>query len=76
LIESGNDSLDRGSSTDFFSKFGERQSQRNRVASAHYIVGLGLLELGDTQKAKDQFNEALKAKPDHLGAKIALEELK
>jgi tetratricopeptide (TPR) repeat protein len=76
LVASGNDSLDRGASTDFFSKFGERQSQRNRVASAHYIVGLGRLGLGESQKAKDEFNQALKAKPDHLGAKIALERLK
>jgi tetratricopeptide (TPR) repeat protein len=76
LVASGNNSLDRGSSADFFSKFGERQSQLSRVASAHYIVGLGRLGLGETQKAKDQFNQALKTKPDHLGAKIALEGLK
>ena len=76
LITFGNNSLDLGSSTDFFSKFGERQSQRARVASAHYIVGLGCLGLGETQKAKDEFNRALRVKPDHLGAKIALEGLK
>jgi tetratricopeptide (TPR) repeat protein len=76
LVTSGNNSLDRGSNADFFSKFGERQSQRTRVASAHYIVGLGRLGLDATQKAKDEFNQALKVKPDHLGAKIALEGLK
>ena len=76
MIESGNNSLDRGASADFFSKFGERQSQRSRVASAHYIVGLGRLGLGETEKAKDEFNQALKARPDHLGAKMALEGLK
>jgi tetratricopeptide (TPR) repeat protein len=76
LITSGNNSLDRGMDTDFFSKFGERQSQRARVASAHYLVGLGRLGLGETQKAKDEFTQALKVKPDHLGAKIALDGLK
>jgi tetratricopeptide (TPR) repeat protein len=73
LIESGGNSLDRSLDADFFSKFGERQSPRARLASAHYTIGLGRLGLGETDKAKDQFSEALKAKPDHLGAKIALE---
>jgi hypothetical protein len=46
------------------------------VASAHYIVGLGCLGFGDIQKAKDQFNQALKAKSGRLVAKMVLQGLK
>ena len=75
LVDSGNEMVDRRSGSDFFSKFGERQSQRTRLASAHYIAGLGHLGLGETEKAKEEFNQALKAKPDHLGAKLTLKGL-
>ena len=75
LVKSGNDSLDRQAGADFFSKFGERQSQRTRLALAHYIAGLGYLGQDEKNKAKDEFNQAIKTKPDHLGAKIALEGL-
>ena len=73
LIESGSSSFDRAASTDFFSKFSDRQSPRARAASAHYTIGLGRLGLGETEKARDEFSQALKARPDHLGAKLALE---
>jgi len=43
-----------------------------RIATAHYLSGLGLDGLGEKEKAKAEFNAALVAEPDHLGAKIAL----
>jgi tetratricopeptide (TPR) repeat protein len=73
LVKSGNEAAERRSGDDFFSKFGERQSQRSRLAMAHYIAGLGYLGLGDKEKAKQEFTEALKVKSDHLGAKMSLE---
>jgi tetratricopeptide (TPR) repeat protein len=76
LVTSGDEMVERRSGSDFFSKFGERQSQRSRLASAHYIAGLGYLGLGEFEKAKEDFSQALKAKPDHLGAKIAMENIK
>jgi len=41
-------------------------------ADGHYITGLGQLGLGNTQAAQQEFNAALQAAPDHLGAKVAL----
>jgi tetratricopeptide (TPR) repeat protein len=75
LVESGARALQHRSDNDFFSKFGQRQWQYARTANAHYIAGLGRLGLGQTDKAKQEFTEALKEKPDHLGAKIFLENL-
>ena len=46
-----------------------------RTANAHYITGLGYAGLGEKEKARAEFSVALAASPDHLGAKIALEQL-
>jgi len=76
LVKSGNESLQRSSSQiDFFAKFGEQQSQRSRLADAHYMAGLGYLGLNEKDKARREFNQALDAGPDHLGAKTMLAQL-
>jgi tetratricopeptide (TPR) repeat protein len=73
LIESGKEALGRTSSKiDFFAKFGEQQSQRSRLSDAHYLAGLGYLGLNEKDKARQEFNKALEAGPDHLGAKSML----
>jgi tetratricopeptide (TPR) repeat protein len=43
-----------------------------RIATAHYLSGLGHAGLGEKEKAQAEFNAALVAEPDYLGAKIAL----
>ncbi len=58
----------------YFSSFGEAQSERSRLASAHYLKGLGHLGLGQGEMARLQFETALEARPDHLGARMQLEE--
>jgi tetratricopeptide (TPR) repeat protein len=76
LVKSGNEALQRSSSQiDFFAKFGEQQSQRSRLADAHYMAGLGHLGLNEKDKARQEFNQALEAGPDHLGAKTMLAQL-
>ena len=76
LIKSGNESLEQTSSQiDFFAKFGEQQSQRSRLANAHYMAGLGYLGLNEEDNARREFNQALEAGPDHLGAKTMLAQL-
>jgi len=76
LVKSGNEALQRSSSQiDFFAKFGEQQSQRSRLANAHYTAGLGYLGLNEKDKAREEFNQALEAGPDHLGAKTMLAQL-
>ena len=76
LVKSGKESLGRTSSQiDFFAKFGEQQSQRSRLADAHYMAGLGYLGLNEKDNARREFNQALDAGPDHLGAKTMLAQL-
>jgi tetratricopeptide (TPR) repeat protein len=76
LVESGKEELERTSSQiDFFAKFGEQQSQRSRLANAHYMAGLGYLGLNEKDKARQEFSQALEAGPDHLGAKTMLAQL-
>jgi len=76
LVESGKEALGRTSSQiDFFAKFGEQQSQRSRLANAHYMAGLGYLGLNEKDKARQEFNQALEASPDHLGAKTMLAQI-
>ena len=52
-----------------------RQPANSRIATAHYIEGLGYAGLGEKENARKEFAAALASSPDHLGAKIALEQL-
>jgi len=75
LVRSGEKALQQTPTVDFFAKFGEQQSQRSRLAMAHYLAGLGYLGLNRAEKAKLELTLALQASPDHLGAKTALAEI-
>jgi Tfp pilus assembly protein PilF len=39
------------------------------------MAGLGYLGLNEKDKARQEFNQALEASPDHLGAKTMLTQL-
>jgi tetratricopeptide (TPR) repeat protein len=52
-----------------------RPPANSRIATAHYIAGLGYAGLGEKENARKEFAAALASSPDHLGAKIALEQL-
>jgi tetratricopeptide (TPR) repeat protein len=45
------------------------------AATAHYVAGLGYAGLGENDRARQEFGAALAQLPDHLGAKLALENL-
>lgn len=62
-------------STESESASGRGASRRTRIATAHYVAGLGHAGLGDQEKARGEFNAALSFVPDHLGAKLALAQL-
>ncbi|MHC4530658.1 MAG: DUF5107 domain-containing protein [Planctomycetota bacterium] len=75
LIKLGRDRL-KGSAMDFFAKFGERQTNEDRLADAHYLLGLGLLGNGQNQKAKEQFAKAVDLNINHLWATTELAQIK
>jgi tetratricopeptide (TPR) repeat protein len=75
LVKSGQSALAQGQKVDFFAKFGEQQTQRARIAQAHYVAGLGHVGLNDRPQARAEFSKALESGPDHLGAKTELGKL-
>ena len=51
---------------DYFAKFGERRSERARIAQAHYLLGLGYRGQGREDEAVKEFRAALELAPDLL----------
>jgi tetratricopeptide (TPR) repeat protein len=77
LVKSGDEALKQSSSQiDSSAAFNVQQSQRSKLATVHYIAGLGHLGLGEKEKAKESFQKSIEASPDHLGATTALMEMK
>lgn len=58
LVDTGRRRLEQGESSDFFAKFGEKQTRQARTASAHFLLGLGYLGQGMTDQAKQAFQQA------------------
>ncbi len=76
LLKSASRALGQASAKiDPTASFGEQQAQRFRLATAHYIAGLGHLGLDEKEKAKEEMARAIEVSPDHLGARTALAEL-
>ena len=72
LIAMGDRALAAPCDVDYFAKFGQKHSSRLRLADAHYLIGLGNLGKGETAKARDEFQAALKLNVNHLGATTQL----
>lgn len=73
LIKEGKHQLEKASSMDFFSKFGEKQDAARKRAQAHYLWGLGCLGNGEKGKAREQFQKALELNPTHTWARYFFE---
>lgn len=76
LVKAGNDALKPAEGSDFFAKFGDRQSPQMRQAEAHYVRGLGHLGLGDKSAALADFERAMKLNRYLTGAREAMAELR
>ena len=72
LIARGEKTLAGNSESGFFAKFGRGRSERYQKANAHYLIGLGNLGKGATEKAREEFQQALKMDINHLGATAQL----
>ena len=58
LLETGRNKLTKESEQDFFAKFGEKQTDQLKQASAHYSMALGYLGLEQKQQAKQELTLA------------------
>ena len=72
LIETGNDKLNKESEIDFFAKFGEKESAKNRLSNANLLVGLGLKGLGKNSEAKEKLQKSVELSVSNLWAGIEL----
>lgn len=59
LIREGEQLLQSSAASDFFAKFGERETDASRQARAHYAIGLGQLGMGQTAAAGQSFRRSL-----------------
>jgi tetratricopeptide (TPR) repeat protein len=76
LIDAAKEKLSQEAAVDVFAKFGRQQTEAARKASAHYALGLGYLGKGMPDKAKAEFEKAVKLNVSHIWAKAQLPELK
>ena len=60
LVETGRRQLAEGESADFFAKFGEQKTRKAEAASAHFLLGLGLLGQGKVEEAQKELDQASK----------------
>ncbi|NBC65740.1 MAG: DUF5107 domain-containing protein [Bacteroidetes bacterium] len=72
LIDRGQEMLSGDRRTDFFEKFSGDQNENARLASAHYLIGLGEMGLGNQENARTRFERTLELNPAHLGAKMMM----
>ena len=76
LIRTGTERIDRDEQADFFAKFGEQQARQVRLASAHYLLGLGYLGAGRPDDARNEFGQAARLNVSHVWAKTQLAALR
>ena len=68
LISTGENMVRRGPDVDEFAKFGERVSRNVSDARGHYIAGLGYMGIGNSPKARAEFDQALKLDVNQMWA--------
>ncbi len=68
LVQAGKE-LEARVDLDYFAKFGDKQSDTERLARAHYLQGLGFLGKGQTESGKREFQKVLAINASHLGAR-------
>jgi tetratricopeptide (TPR) repeat protein len=69
LLEAANQAVDQKDSSEGPR---DRQSRNTRIALARYAAGLAHLGLGEKEKARQEFTQALQAAPDSLGPRADL----
>ena len=72
LIDEGNQMLTTTAETDFFAKFGEKESENVQLSNAWFLKGLGNKGLGNTEEATKNLKKAVELSASNLWAKIEL----
>ena len=64
LVENGRKRTQEQGSADFFAKFGQEQSRRSQMATAHYLIALGLLGKENKEEARKEFATSRRVEPE------------
>jgi tetratricopeptide (TPR) repeat protein len=59
----------------FFTQFERSQNKDYQIATNHYLTGLAYEGMGEKEKAKEEFANALKLNPGHIWSKIHLDSI-
>jgi hypothetical protein len=73
MISDGDKRIKMGSETDFFAKFGERESENARLSNAYLLKGLGYKGLGNANAASENLKKAVELSASNLWAKVEME---
>jgi len=69
LVETARHALENSPTIDLTAAVATQQAQRDRLAQAHYVAGLGALGLRRRDESRREMAECLKISPDDLDAK-------
>jgi tetratricopeptide (TPR) repeat protein len=72
LMATGEREIARGGEAGFFDKFADPRGVAARRAQGHYLIGLGLLGMGQRARAEREFRNALRCDINILGAQTML----
>jgi len=75
IIKIGEERLESSGEVDFFAKFGDDQTDHQRMASAYYLLGLAYMGRSENSLAKDYFEKSASLDVNQLWARVYLEEL-
>ena len=73
LVEEGNKRLEKGSETDFFAKFGEKEAANVQLSNAYLLIGLGEKGLGNANPSTEKLKKAVELSASNLWATIELQ---
>lgn len=73
LISEGEKKMAGDSDIDFFAKFGERESENERLSNAYMLKGLGYKGLGDKKAAIENLSKAVELSASNLFARVELQ---
>jgi Tfp pilus assembly protein PilF len=68
LIRAGQARFTDGRWYDFFSGYQEGESLESQQSTAHLEIALGYLGLGDSHRAKSEFQQAVRLNPSNVWA--------
>lgn len=75
LISAGEQRIKQKPEVDFFSKFGENESENARLSQAYLLLGLGHKGLGNLVKGKENLAKSVELSAGNLWAKVELQNL-